>query len=250
MLQPLPAWGRISQGQRAVGTSFCPLCSCQHKPQAHRKSQQLATHLTERKRVSVDPGPSNFSHSSCLSRYDYSQGLSSEPWNAWWSLMSKEGLPSSQGSQQGVGSLRRKSSPSLGASGQQMGDPPWLRASTVPSLQVLRHKHSSLFHVILCEGKNNPSEQLPGHLLRRKSVPKARHFVKIGTNRISHVWSCHSMESHSCKQQGPHGFDGNTNTTCDSIKEAVIKKGEQHAVSPILSSLWGLVPLISRTQYD
>ena len=55
------------------------------------------------------------------------------------------------------------------------------------------------------------------------------------------------MESHSHKRQGPHGFDGNTNTTCGSIKEAVIKQGEQHAVSPILSSHWGLVPLVSRT---
>lgn len=49
------------------------------------------------------------------------------------------------------------------------------------------------------------------------------------------------MESHSHKRQGPHGFDGNTNTTCGSIKEEVIKQGEQHAVSPILSSHWGLV---------
>lgn len=43
--------------------------------------------------------------------------------------------------------------------------------------------------------------------------------------------SCHSTESHSHKQQGPRGSDGNTNTTCDSIKEVVIKTGEQRAVA-------------------
>lgn len=85
-------------------------------------------------------------------------------------------------------------------------------------------------------------------MFRRKSVANTRHFVKIGTNRTSHIWSCHSTESHSRKQQGPRGFDGNTNTTCDSIKEAVIKKEEQHAVSPIVSSYWGLALLTSGIQ--
>lgn len=37
--------------------------------------------------------------------------------------------------------------------------------------------------------------------------------------------SRHSTESHSHRQQGPRGSDGNTNTTCDSIKEVVIKRG-------------------------
>lgn len=68
----------------------------------------------------------------------------------------------------------------------------------------------------------------------------AHHFVSIGANRTSHIWSRHSTESHSRKQQGPPGFDGNTNTTCDSIREAVIKKGEQDAVSLLTPPHWGL----------
>lgn len=74
----------------------------------------------------------------------------------------------------------------------------------------------------------------------RNVEPTPATLLKLVQTEHLTFQSCHSTESHSHKQQGPRGFDGNTNTTCDSIKEAVIKKGEQHAVSPITSSHWGL----------
>lgn len=66
-------------------------------------------------------------------------------------------------------------------------------------------------------------------------MANAQHFARIATNRAGvmalEFHSCHSTESHSHKQQGPRGSDGNTNTTYDSIKEVVIKMGEQCAVA-------------------
>lgn len=169
--------------------------------------------------------------------------------------MSKEGLSNSQWSELGMGCPTKYKVHHL----QEYQSNRWetlcdsktlkFHGSNIPQLQgPVTLGFRSMFHIILCKEKTSFFEQLPGHVLRRKSVANDRHFVKIGTNRTSHIWSCHSTESHSCKQQGPHGFDDNTNTTCDSIKEAVIKKGEQHAVSPIISSHWGLALLTSGIQ--
>lgn len=126
-----------------------------------------------------------------------------------------------------------------------MGDLPWLKDSKVLWLQCPMVPGSRdtrvpfCFMVILGKGKASPFSELPGHVSRRNCAAETHHLVKIQTEYLT-FWSCHSTESHSHKQQGPRGFDGNTNTTCDSIKEALIKKGEQRAVSPIISSHWGL----------
>lgn len=110
--------------------------------------------------------------------------------------------------------------------------------SSTPEALHARHPLTlglqSLFPELLGTG-NTHSYTRPGCGIRSLRPTLSTFLELVQTERLGSQ-SCRSTESHSHRQQGPPGSDGNTNTTYDSIKEVVIKTGEQRAVASRMES--------------